>query len=64
VDGLATAPGTDLTFDYIIDQKNKDEWNVVVGFNWDINRNLSWLLEYDGFTGSRTAWISSLVWRY
>jgi len=64
VDGLATAPGTDLTFDYIIDQKNKDEWNVVVGFNWDINRNLSWSLEYDGFTGSRTAWISSLVWRY
>ena len=64
VDGIATAPGTDLTFDYIIDQKNKDEWNAVVGFNWDFNRNLSWSLEYDGFVGSRTAWISSLVWRY
>jgi hypothetical protein len=64
VDGIATAPGTDLTFDYIIDQKNKDEWNAVVGFNWDVNRNLSWSLEYNGFVGSRTAWISSLVWRY
>jgi len=64
VDGLATAPGTDLTFDYIIDQKNKDEWNAVVGFNWDVSRNLSWSLEYNGFVGSRTAWISSLVWRY
>jgi len=64
VDGLATAPGVDLTFDYIIDQKNKDEWNALVGFNWDINRNLSWSLEYNGFVGSRTAWISSMVWRF
>jgi hypothetical protein len=64
VDGIATAPGTNLTFDYVIDQKNKDEWNAVVGFNWDVNRNLSWSLEYNGFIGSRTAWISSLVWRY
>ena len=64
VDGVATAPGTDLTFDYVIDQKNKDEWNAVAGFNWDFSRNLSWSLEYNGFVGSRTAWISSLVWRY
>lgn len=64
VDGLATAPGTDLTFDYIIDQQNKDKWNAVVGFNWDINRNLSWSLEYNGFVGSRTATITSLVWRF
>ena len=53
-----------MTFDYLIDQQNKDSWNAVLGFNWDINRNLSWSLEYNGFVGSRTAWISSLVWRY
>ena len=64
VDGIFTVPDTNLTFDYIIDQKNRDEWNAVVGFNWDVSRNLSWSLEYNGFIGSRTAWISSLVWRY
>jgi len=64
VDGSYTLPGADLTFDYLIDQQNKDSWNAVLGFNWDINRNLSWSLEYNGFIGSRTAWISSLVWRY
>jgi hypothetical protein len=64
VDGLAIAPGDFLEFDYIIDQENKDKWNAVVGFNWDINRRLSWSAEYNGFTGSRDAFISSLVWKY
>ena len=64
VDGSYTLPEADVTFDYIIDQQNKDSWNAVLGFNWDINRTLSWSLEYNGFVGSRTAWVSSLVWRY
>jgi len=64
VDGLATAPGTDLIFDYIIDQENKDKWNAVIGFNWDINKRLSWSAEYNGFIGSRDSYITSLVWKY
>jgi hypothetical protein len=64
VDGLATAPGGQFTFDYIVDQENKDKWNALAGFNWDITRRLSWSAEYDGLTGSRDAFISSLVWRF
>ena len=64
VDGLAATPGDELVFDYMIDQENKDKWNAVVGFNWDINRRLSWSAEYNGFTGSREAFISSITWKY
>ena len=51
-------------FDYIIDQENKDKWNALLGFNWDINKRLSWSAEYNGFIGSRDAFISSLSWKY
>lgn len=61
VDGLEATPDGTLEFDYIIDQENKDKWNALLGFNWDINRRLSWSAEYDGFTGSRDAFITSLV---
>ena len=64
VDGVASTPGDELVFDFIIDQKNKDNWNALIGFNWDINRHFSWAAEYDGFTGSRDAIISSIVWRF
>ena len=64
VDGLAGTPGDELVFDYIIDQENKDKWNALLGFNWDVNRRLSWSAEYDGFTGSRDAFVTSVVWRY
>jgi hypothetical protein len=66
IDGLfeyETPEGT-LSFDYIIDQENKDKWNLLVGFNWDINKRLSWSAEYNGFIGSRDAIISSLNWRF
>jgi hypothetical protein len=53
-----------LEIDYIIDQKNKDSWNALLGFNWDINKRLSWSLEYDGFIGSRDAFITSFSWKY
>lgn len=47
-----------------IDQKNLDRWNTVLGFNWDITPGLSLRAEYDGFTGSREGFISSLVVRF
>jgi hypothetical protein len=64
VDGVETTPGGTIEFDYIIDQENKDKWNALLGFNWDINKRLSWALEYDGFTGSREAFITSFSWKY
>ena len=60
---FATPDGL-LEIDYIIDQKNKDSWNALLGFNWDINKRLSWSLEYDGFIGSRDAFITSFSWKY
>ena len=64
VSGTVSTPDDLLVIDYTIDQKNKDRWNALVGFNWDINKRLSWAAEYDGFTGSREAFITQVVWRY
>jgi hypothetical protein len=64
IDGDAVTPDGLLHFDYIIEQQNKDKWNVLVGFNWDINKRLSWSAEYNGFIGSREAIISSIAWRF
>lgn len=52
-----------LSIDYTVEQENKDPWNAVLGLNWDINKHLSWAMEYNGFVGSRDAYIASLVWR-
>jgi hypothetical protein len=54
----------ELTFDYTVQQKNKDAWNLLFGFNWDINKQFSWSMEYDGFIGTREAFIASVTWRY
>jgi hypothetical protein len=51
------------TVDYVIRQRNKDEWNYVVGFNWDIRRNWSVQTEA-GFGGSRTHFIGSATRRF
>jgi hypothetical protein len=64
VTGQVSTPDGLLTIDYTIDQSNKDRWNALLGFNWDINRHLSWSAEYNGFTGSREALISSISWRF
>ncbi len=64
VDGFYATPDGQLEFDYIIDQENKDKWNALLGFNWDINRRLSWSAEYDGFVGSRDAFITSINWKW
>lgn len=66
VSGTYRVPVEDqeLTFDYTVQQKNKDPWNLVIGFNWDINKQFSWNLEYDGFIGSREAVIAAVTWRF
>jgi hypothetical protein len=70
IDGSFTFPGNEipalegLTLDYRIDEQNTDHWNIVTGFNWDISKRLSWSAEYNGFTGSREAFISSLNLRF
>ena len=64
VHGFESTPDGLLEFEYIIDQQNKDKWNALLGFNWDINKRLSWSAEYDGFTGSRDAFITSFSWKY
>jgi hypothetical protein len=64
IDGTAETPDGLLRFDYIIDQENKDKWNALVGFNWDINKRFSWSAEYNGFVGSRDAFITSVNWKF
>lgn len=54
----------ELTFDYTVQQKNEDAWNLLFGFNWDLNKQFSWTMEYDGFIGSRDAFVASVTWRF
>ena len=56
-------PEVDLVINYEIQQKNADKWNGVLGFNWDFDKRWSWAAEYNGFVGSREAFISSVTWR-
>ena len=64
VSGQVSTPEGQLVIDYTLDQKNKDEWNIVVGGNWDINKRWSLAAEYNGFIGSREAVIVSFVGRF
>ena len=54
--------GDKTTIDYKITQENKDKWNGLVGFNWDISRKWSASAEA-GFGGSRSNFISSFTFR-
>ena len=54
----------DLRVDYDIKQKNKDKWNLLVGGNWDITRRWSVALAYNGFIGSREAFLGSASFRF
>jgi hypothetical protein len=64
ITGTVTALDGALTIDYTVDQVNKDPWNALLGFNWDINKKLSWSAEYNGFVGSRDAFITTINWRF
>ena len=58
-------PGVDdrTTVDFSINQRNKDKWNFLLGFNWDFNAN--WALQAEvGFGGSRESFITSATFRY
>ena len=46
------------------DLGNKGNLALFVGGNWDVNRNWSIAMEYNGFAGSREAYIASLTWRF
>jgi hypothetical protein len=64
VSGSVDVPGVDLSIDYDIDQKNADRWNALIGMNWDFSRRWSWSMEYNGFVGSRDAFITSVNYRF
>lgn len=64
VSGQLSSPDISFTLDFEAKQTNADRWNWVAGFNWDITNTLSWNLEYNGFSGSRTALITGLTVRY
>lgn len=64
VTGRVALPDDLVSIDYIIEQENTGKWNGVIGFNWDITRRWSLAAEYNGFFGSRKAYIASLTWRY
>ena len=64
VTGRLELPDDQLSLDYIIDQENTDKWNAVIGANWDINRHWSVTMEYNGFTGSREAYVAAVTWRF
>lgn len=55
--------GDTTTVDFLITQTNKDKWNLLLGFNWDINKN--WSLQGEsGFGGSRESFIGSMTYRF
>ncbi len=55
--------GDTTTLNYKIDQENKDKWNYLIGFSWNISRTWSAQAEA-GFGGSRSNFISSFTYRY
>jgi hypothetical protein len=51
------------TLAYSIKQSNKDKWNFLVGFNWDVSR--SWSAQFEASAGgSRQGFIASGTWRF
>jgi hypothetical protein len=64
VEGQVATPDGLIVIDYTVDQSNKDKWNLLLGYNWDFNKRWSWQLEYNGFIGSREAFITSVIRRF
>ena len=46
-----------------INQRNKDRWNYLIGFNWDLSKNWSVMAEA-GFGGSRQNVVAGVTYRY
>lgn len=55
--------GDTTTIEYQVDQSNKDKWNYLIGFNWNISKEWSAMAEA-GFGGSRSNFISSFNYRF
>ncbi len=55
--------GDVTTLAFHIDQRNKDRWNYLLGFNWYLNKNWSVMAEA-GFGGSRENVIGGLTYRF
>ena len=55
--------GPTTTIDYEIRQKNKNQWNYMLGVNWDITKRWSILFEL-GVGGSRQNIITSGTYRF
>ena len=55
--------GDVTTLAFRISQRNKDRWIYLLGFNWDLNKNLSVMAEA-GFGGSRENFISGSIYRF
>ncbi|UTF61194.1 hypothetical protein [Gilvimarinus sp. DA14] len=64
IDGTYRIPGTAQELGYRIHQRNQDPWSALVGMNWDISARLSLMLQYEGFSGSREGFTSSLTVRF
>jgi len=63
---LDTPGGPDgdiTTLSFRISQRNKDRWNYLLGFNWDLNKNWSVMAEA-GFGGSRENFIGGVTYRF
>jgi hypothetical protein len=51
------------TIEYSINQKNKDEWNYLVGANYDLGKRWNFMAEI-GFGGSRENIIAGVTYRW
>lgn len=55
--------GDQTTIDFVIRQRNRDRWNYLAGFNWELSR--AWSLQAEiGFGGSRDNLIVSGTYRW
>lgn len=55
--------GDQTTLAFKISQRNKDRWNYLIGFNWEMNRQWSVMAEA-GFGGSRENFIAGATYRF
>ena len=55
--------GDVTTLAFRISQRNKDRWNGLLGFNWDMNKHWSVMAEA-GFAGSRENFIAGATYRF
>jgi hypothetical protein len=55
--------GDVTTLAFHISQRNKDRWNYLLRFNWDMNKRWSVMAEA-GFGGSRENFIGGVTYRF